>query len=132
MLASVTVRNIGAVPGEEVVQLYIGDPVASRSRPVRELKGFRRSRSRLGKADRSVPLLQLTIYDISAPTGSPRRSMYSSRENSSSASAAARKLRHKTHRLALRQAMTSVSDDALLDLVQRQTLRYFWDFGHPD
>lgn len=28
--------------------------------------------------------------------------------------------------------MTSLSDDALLDLVQRQTLRYFWDFGHPD
>ena len=23
------------------------------------------------------------------------------------------------------------SDDALLDLVQRQTLAYFWDFGHP-
>ena len=28
--------------------------------------------------------------------------------------------------------MTSLTDDALLDLVQRQTLRYFWDFGHPD
>jgi hypothetical protein len=28
--------------------------------------------------------------------------------------------------------MTSLSDDALLDLVQRQTLRYFWDFGHPE
>ena len=27
--------------------------------------------------------------------------------------------------------MTSLSDDALLDRVQRQTLRYFWDFGHP-
>ncbi|HZD91451.1 MAG TPA: beta-glucosidase, partial [Pseudolabrys sp.] len=24
-----------------------------------------------------------------------------------------------------------LSDDALLDRVQRQTLRYFWDFGHP-
>jgi hypothetical protein len=24
-----------------------------------------------------------------------------------------------------------LSDDALLDLVQRQTLAYFWDFGHP-
>jgi hypothetical protein len=24
-----------------------------------------------------------------------------------------------------------LSDDALLDLVQRQTLTYFWDFGHP-
>jgi hypothetical protein len=27
--------------------------------------------------------------------------------------------------------MTRLSDDALLDLVQRQTLNYFWDFGHP-
>lgn len=27
--------------------------------------------------------------------------------------------------------MTSLSDDALLDRVQRQTLRYFWEFGHP-
>lgn len=24
-----------------------------------------------------------------------------------------------------------ISDDALLDLVQSQTLKYFWDFGHP-
>ena len=27
---------------------------------------------------------------------------------------------------------TDLSDDALLDLVQRQTLRYFWDFAHPN
>ena len=26
---------------------------------------------------------------------------------------------------------TRISDDALLDLVERQTLKYFWDFGHP-
>ncbi len=25
-----------------------------------------------------------------------------------------------------------LDDDALLDLVQRQTLRYFWDFAHPE
>lgn len=25
----------------------------------------------------------------------------------------------------------ALSDDALLDLVQQRTLRYFWDFGHP-
>src|ERR1700749_3527431 len=25
----------------------------------------------------------------------------------------------------------NLSDSALLDLVQRQTFRYFWDFGHP-
>lgn len=38
----VKTRNSGAVAGEEIVQLYVGDPVASRSRPVRELKGFQK------------------------------------------------------------------------------------------
>lgn len=42
LTASVTVRNSGACAGEEIVQLYISDPVASRSRPMRELKGFQR------------------------------------------------------------------------------------------
>ncbi|MGO4388431.1 beta-glucosidase BglX [Microvirga sp. 2YAF29] len=37
---SVTVANKGARPGQEVVQLYTRDPVASRSRPLRELKAF--------------------------------------------------------------------------------------------
>jgi beta-glucosidase len=40
--ATVAVRNAGAVPGEEIVQLYVGDPVARRSRPVRELKAFQK------------------------------------------------------------------------------------------
>jgi beta-glucosidase len=40
IVASVEVRNAGSRAGEEIVQLYIGDPVASRSRPMRELKGF--------------------------------------------------------------------------------------------
>lgn len=38
--AIVTVKNSGKYAGEEVVQLYIQDPVASVSRPVKELKGF--------------------------------------------------------------------------------------------
>jgi beta-glucosidase len=42
LTASVSVCNTGAVLGEEIVQLYVGDPVASRSRPVRELKGFQK------------------------------------------------------------------------------------------
>src|SRR5258707_6588876 len=25
----------------------------------------------------------------------------------------------------------NISDSALLDIVQRQTFRYFWNFGHP-
>lgn len=37
-----TVQNMGSRPGEEVVQLYLRDLVGSSTRPVRELKGFRR------------------------------------------------------------------------------------------
>ena len=37
---SVDVKNVGAIEGEEVVQLYIHDKVATLTRPVKELKGF--------------------------------------------------------------------------------------------
>ena len=39
---SVDVTNSGAVRGDEVVQLYIRDDVSSVTRPVKELRGFRR------------------------------------------------------------------------------------------
>ena len=38
----VDVRNTGSRPGEEVVQLYVRQDVGSVTRPVRELKGFRK------------------------------------------------------------------------------------------
>ncbi len=40
--ASVTVTNTGDVAGDDVVQLYLNDPVASLSQPVRRLRGFER------------------------------------------------------------------------------------------
>jgi beta-glucosidase len=39
---SVEVRNTGAQAGDEVVQLYVRDVVSSVTRPVKELKGFKR------------------------------------------------------------------------------------------
>jgi beta-glucosidase len=39
---SAEIKNIGARAGDEVVQLYIRDEVASVPRPVKELKGFKR------------------------------------------------------------------------------------------
>ncbi len=44
------IRNLGAVAGEEVVQLYVHDRVASRVRPVRELKAFRKVAVAAGEA----------------------------------------------------------------------------------
>ncbi len=40
LTATVTVTNTGSRAGKTVVQLYVGDPVSSVFRPVRELKGF--------------------------------------------------------------------------------------------
>ena len=39
---SVEVSNAGKVRGDEVVQLYIRDEVSSVTRPIKELRGFRR------------------------------------------------------------------------------------------
>jgi len=42
LTVSAEVENTGRRAGDEVVQLYIRDPVASMTRPVKELKGFQR------------------------------------------------------------------------------------------
>ncbi|MGN6246115.1 MAG: glycoside hydrolase family 3 C-terminal domain-containing protein, partial [Motilibacteraceae bacterium] len=47
-----TVRNTGARAGAEVVQLYLRDPVASVTRPVRQLIGFARVELAPGEAAR--------------------------------------------------------------------------------
>lgn len=49
--ASVTVTNISQVDGEEVVQLYIQDLVGSITRPVKELKGFKKILIKAGESE---------------------------------------------------------------------------------
>jgi beta-glucosidase len=48
--ASVTVTNTGNYDGDEIVQLYIHDQVASITRPVKELKGFLRIHLKKGES----------------------------------------------------------------------------------
>jgi beta-glucosidase len=60
--ATVTVANTGAREGTEVVQLYVRDEVASVSRPVRELKAFRRVTLRPNES-RSVEL-KIAVRDL--------------------------------------------------------------------
>jgi len=69
LTATTTVTNTGEVAGETVVQLYVHDRVASRVRPVRELKGFNKIALRPGESaqvsfqlDRS--LLAFTGMDL--------------------------------------------------------------------
>jgi beta-glucosidase len=64
--ASVLVSNIGNRDGQEVVQLYIRQPVASISRPVRQLKAFEKVMLKAGASQRvsfEVPAQALGYHD---------------------------------------------------------------------
>ncbi|MCB8978206.1 MAG: glycoside hydrolase family 3 C-terminal domain-containing protein [Ardenticatenaceae bacterium] len=63
---SCTLTNCGPRDGEEVVQLYINDPVASVTRRVKELKGFKRVALAAGESRRltfALPVSALGLYD---------------------------------------------------------------------
>jgi beta-glucosidase len=63
----VDLTNTGARAGSEVVQLYIRDRVSSVTRPVRELKGFRRVFLRPGETaivELAITSSSLACYDI--------------------------------------------------------------------
>jgi beta-glucosidase len=62
----VDVTNAGGRSGEEVVQLYVNDVVASVTRPLKELKGFERIVLAAGHSTRvsfTLPVSQLAFYD---------------------------------------------------------------------
>ena len=63
---SFKIKNIGERIGEEVVQLYLQDPVASLSRPIKELKGFKKIKLEPGEERTVIFKLstdQLAFYD---------------------------------------------------------------------
>ncbi|MDX2198095.1 MAG: glycoside hydrolase family 3 N-terminal domain-containing protein [Phycisphaerae bacterium] len=66
---SVVVTNTGARAGEELVQAYYRDPVASMTRPVRQLCGFERVSLAPGESKRvtiEIPAQRLGFYDWDA------------------------------------------------------------------
>lgn len=71
--ASVTVTNKGGVDGEEVVQLYIRDMVGSVTRPVKELKGFKKIFLKAGESSKvtfSISNEDLAFYRADMTWGS--------------------------------------------------------------
>jgi beta-glucosidase len=64
---SVSVANTGKSDGEEVVQLYIRDNVGSVTRPVKELKAFRKVLIRSGEKKEIIIAISeedLKFYDV--------------------------------------------------------------------
>ena len=63
----VDVTNIGEMDGDEVVQLYIRDKVSSVTRPVKELKGYKRTHLKVGETKNVIFEItpeSLAFYDI--------------------------------------------------------------------
>ena len=64
---SVDVTNTGKLAGEEIVQMYIRDKVSSVTRPVKELKGYKRVSLRPGETKKvsfTITPELLAFYDI--------------------------------------------------------------------
>jgi beta-glucosidase len=62
----VTVKNTGAVKGDEVIQLYLHDELASVARPVKELKAFKRITLNPGESQQvelSLPYRSFGLWD---------------------------------------------------------------------
>ncbi|NNT72834.1 beta-glucosidase BglX [Flavobacterium sp. IMCC34852] len=62
LIVSVDVTNTGNFDGKEVVQLYIRDLVGSVTRPVKELKGFKKIF--LKKGEKQTVVFELSIEDL--------------------------------------------------------------------
>jgi beta-glucosidase len=65
--ASVTVRNTGSRAGEEIVQMYVRDEFASVTRPVKELKGFKKVFLNAGESatvDFVIGEAELSFYNL--------------------------------------------------------------------
>jgi beta-glucosidase len=63
----VAVTNTGRISGDEVVQMYIRDKVSSVTRPVKELKGFKRITLAPGQTETvtlAITPEHLSFYDI--------------------------------------------------------------------
>ena len=63
----VDVQNTGARPGDEVVQMYVHDEVASVKRPVKELRGFERVSLKPGEKKTvsfTLAAEKLSFYDV--------------------------------------------------------------------
>lgn len=65
---SVRIKNTGRRSGEEVVQLYVRDLVGSRTRPVQELKRFKKIKLSAGESERIT--FRLAAADLAFYTGS--------------------------------------------------------------
>jgi beta-glucosidase len=145
---TIDVKNIGKVAGDEVVQLYIHDFAASVTRPIRELRGFKRINIAKG-ATQTVeftlepkdlsflgrdlkPVLEPGEFQVIVGTSSDNglQSVFEVVDPNGAATEspvaidAAPKVPQPT-------AAVSPEDDAFLEDLSKRTFQYFWERTNP-
>lgn len=69
IVLKVTVKNVGKMDGDEIVQCYMQDVAAKRVRPVKQLKAFQKiflKSGELAEIRFMIPVLELGYYDLNA------------------------------------------------------------------
>lgn len=149
---SVEVENTGKVDGDEVVQLYISDLAASVTRPIKELKGFKRINLKAGQkqiveftlSKKELEFLGRDLKPVLEPGDFIVYVGTSSDNNLQTTFSVVEKLSAKTAVAAsdnepvapppaspIPTAPVSKEDDAFLEDLQRRTFQYFWDHSDP-
>ena len=146
------IRNTGPVVGDEVVQLYIHDSAATVTRPVKELRGFKRVTLRpgekqivefsLGRKELEFlgrdmkPVLETGEFQVyvgnSSDSGLQSTFSVVERYSPPRAKAAVSTIPVEPPPAApVPTAKVSPQDDAFLEEFQRRTFQYFWDHTNP-
>ena len=150
---SVDVSNTGKVSGDEVVQLYINDVAASVTRPVKELRGFKRvtlkagekqtvefvlSREHLEFLGRDLkPVLEPGEFQVFVGTSSDNGLQSTFEVVTAYSPAKSKAAAQDTGPIEpapaapIPAAAVSPQDDAFLEDMQRRSFQYFWDHTNP-
>ncbi|MBA3352467.1 MAG: fibronectin type III-like domain-contianing protein, partial [Blastocatellia bacterium] len=151
--ASVEIENVGKRTGDEVVQLYISDVAATVTRPVKELKGFKRVTIAPGqkqKVDFTLTQKELAFLgrDLKPVVEPGRFVVYVGTSSDGglqstfdvvTSIAAIRSARPPIENepvdpppaTPVPTAAVNPEDDAFLEDLQKKTFQFFWDHSHP-
>ena len=146
------VQNVGSRAGDEVVQLYIRDVAGSVTRPVRELKGFKRitlapnekrrveftlTPKELGALDRNLKFAvepgEFRVWIGNSSEGGLEGSFtVGTRTAATRPAMSVRPVRGvKLPLTPIPAAKVSTEDDAILDDLEKRSFRFFWEHSDP-
>jgi beta-glucosidase len=146
---SIDATNRGRVAGDEVIQLYIHDIAATVTRPVRELKGFKRITLRPGETqtveftlDRShleflgrdlKPVLEPGEFQVIVGTSSDNglQSVFELVDPTRPQTGSTDQQPDPAPAQPIPTARVSAEDDAFLEDLQKRTFQYFWEHTNP-